>query len=189
MNLFQYGCSSSLKLLWHLWHLGFTCSEGNSCFSLFIHYGFLGPWWVYQSMCVLTQVTLLDPLTTVDGGAPVWVKVVQFDLIAALKECEGDWRAPFEKWMLQNCTDSCLNMQLSHDSVTSASGVFNVPQRNQSFLTGKTTLLGHQTMLKSLSSKRLQWHCFFPPLLGWETTPRPHNPFENRVEMNKTFLP
>lgn len=26
---------------------------------------------IYQSMRVLTQVTLLDPLTTVDGGAPV----------------------------------------------------------------------------------------------------------------------
>lgn len=85
---------------------------------------------IYQSMRVLTQVTLLDPLTTVDGGAPVWVKVVQFDLIAALKDCEGDWRVPFEKWMLQNCTDSCWNMQLSHDSATSASGVFIAPHRN-----------------------------------------------------------
>lgn len=26
---------------------------------------------IYQRMRVLTQVTLLDPLTTVDGGAPV----------------------------------------------------------------------------------------------------------------------
>lgn len=81
---------------------------------------------IYQSMWVLTQVTLLDPLNTVDGGAPVWVKVVQFDLIGALKECEGDWRVPFEKWMLQNCPDSCLNMQHSHVSVTPASGIFTL---------------------------------------------------------------